>query len=117
MKKYLFTVITILSLLFVLVGCSTSTTGDNKNSGSSGSEISAQLNKDGRSQISAEQAEQAALTHAGVTVAEARFKRTELELDDGVYKYDVEFYVGTTEYDYEIDANTGSILSFDKDID
>ena len=68
-------------------------------------------------EITAEQAEQAALTHAGVTTADAKFRRTELDFDDGVYKYEVDFYVGNTEYEYEIDAKTGNIIPFDKDID
>lgn len=31
--------------------------------------------------------------------------------------YDVEFYSGSTEYDYEIDAATGDILSYDNDVE
>ena len=40
-----------------------------------------------------------------------------LDWDDGRLQYDVEFYSGSTEYDYEIDANTGAILSYDHDWD
>ena len=32
-------------------------------------------------------------------------------------EYEVEFYAGNQEYDYEIDASSGKILSFDYDID
>ncbi|MDO4673493.1 MAG: PepSY domain-containing protein, partial [Porphyromonadaceae bacterium] len=37
--------------------------------------------------------------------------------DDGVSVYDVEFYIGTKEYDYEIDASNGTIRSQDTDIE
>ena len=116
MKKYVFSIITVLILLFVLVGCGDRTSGGNK-SGGSNTQNSGVSGVDSGTQITAEQAEQAALTHAGFTSEEVNFKRTELEFDDGIYKYEIEFYVGTTEYDYEIDANTGNIISFDKDID
>lgn len=32
-------------------------------------------------------------------------------------KYEVEFYSGTTEYDYDIDAVTGAILSSDRELE
>ncbi|MCD8129107.1 MAG: PepSY domain-containing protein, partial [Oscillospiraceae bacterium] len=38
-----------------------------------------------------------------------------LDRDDGVYVYEVEFTVGWLEYEYEIDAASGSILSFEID--
>lgn len=37
--------------------------------------------------------------------------------NDGVYEYEVEFYVGNLEYDYDIDAATGRIVSMDRDIE
>ena len=37
--------------------------------------------------------------------------------EDGRVVYDVEFYVGNKEYDYEIDAKTGEILKKDTDIE
>ena len=37
----------------------------------------------------------------------------ELEKDDGRWEYQVEFCYGTMEYEYEIDAYTGAILSRD----
>ena len=37
--------------------------------------------------------------------------------EDGLQVYDVEFYVGNKEYDYEIDASTGEILSADFEIE
>lgn len=65
--------------------------------------------------ITAEYAKDIALQHAALTAAEVTFIHAELDYDDGVQVYDVEFYKGNTEYDYEIDAITGSIRSYDYD--
>ncbi len=64
-------------------------------------------------QISLEQAKQIALKHANVS--NATFIKTETDMDHGIVKYELEFYVGTTEYDYEINAATGAVLSYSKD--
>ncbi|HCE34134.1 MAG TPA: peptidase, partial [Clostridiales bacterium] len=39
----------------------------------------------------------------------------ELDFDDGIYVYEVEFVSGGYEYEYEIDAKTGRILNFEKE--
>ena len=62
-------------------------------------------------------AKAAALKHAGISEADANFLRIKLEKDDGRWVYDVEFYSGNAEYDYEVDALNGSILSFDYDVE
>lgn len=38
-----------------------------------------------------------------------------MDYDDGIQKYDVEFYYNNMEYNYEIDANTGNIVSYELD--
>ena len=43
------------------------------------------------------------------------FREFKLDYDDGRRVYDVEFYSGSKEYDYEIDAASGDILSWDYD--
>lgn len=65
--------------------------------------------------ITAERAKEIALQHASLTSADVTFIHTKLDVDDGVQVYDVEFYQGNTEYDYEINAATGSIISYDHD--
>ena len=45
------------------------------------------------------------------------FLKANLDWDDGRMKYEVEFYSGTTEYDYDIDAVTGAILSSDRELE
>lgn len=63
------------------------------------------------------QAKSIALEHAGVAESDAKFYRVERDNDDGRAVYEVEFYSGNTEYDYEISAETGEILSYDSDIE
>ena len=67
--------------------------------------------------ISVSKAKSIALTHAGLTESQVTFIKTHLERDDGRTIYDVEFYSGNVEYDYEIDAVNGAILEFDRDIE
>ena len=43
------------------------------------------------------------------------FSRTELDYDNGIQKYEVEFYYNNREYSYEINANTGDILGYEQD--
>ena len=67
--------------------------------------------------ITADKAKEIALSDAGLTSGQVTFIRAHLDWDDGRRVYDVEFYnsANYTEYDYEIDANTGAILSKDFD--
>ena len=65
--------------------------------------------------IGEEKAKEIVLTHAGVTaegITRYGFRR---DLDDGKEVYEIEFWSGNVEYDYEIDAQTGEIIQFDKD--
>lgn len=66
-------------------------------------------------QISQEEAKQIALSHAGIAEADASFILVSLDYENGVQVYEVEFYSGSTEYDYTIDAASGEIISYDFD--
>lgn len=67
--------------------------------------------------ITAEEAKQIALEHAGVNEADIRALELETDRDDGRTVYEFSWKVGWTEYDYDIDAATGEILSFSQDVD
>ena len=67
--------------------------------------------------ITENDAKAAAFKDAGVNESDATGVRVDLDRDDGILKYEVDFYVGGTEYDYEINAETGEIISSDKDMD
>ena len=62
--------------------------------------------------IGLEAAKQAALKHAGVSASDATFVEAEYDYDDGRMVYEVEFHVKGTEYDYEIDAQTGAVVKY-----
>jgi uncharacterized membrane protein YkoI len=60
-------------------------------------------------------AKEIALTHAGLKESDVVFVRVHLDYDDRRREYEVEFYSGNIEYDYDIDAETGEIRSYDRD--
>ena len=68
--------------------------------------------------INVDQARRIALEHAGFTENEVRFTKAMFENDDedGV-EFEIEFYVGNVEYDYDINALTGEILDFSREVD
>lgn len=55
------------------------------------------------------------MSHAGVK--EAMFIKVSEDYENGQAVYDIEFYSGNQEYDYEISKATGAILSYDYDIE
>lgn len=59
--------------------------------------------------IGAEQAEAIALEQAGLTAEEVSRLRTVQDRDDGSLEYEVEFFTDETEFDYSIDAATGTV--------
>ena len=58
-----------------------------------------------------------ALEHAGVTLDQLSWYEICLDFDDGIWVYEVEFAVGNTEYEYEINAITGEIIKFETELD
>ena len=73
------------------------------------------INPEVTGELTQEQARQIALDYLGIALEEAQRLRIQYEIDDGIPQYDVEFYQGDWEYEFEIHAETGKILSFDKD--
>ena len=66
-------------------------------------------------EISADKAKEIALARAGLRESEVTLEKVRLDFDDGVWKYEVEFKKGNIEYDVEVNAKDGKILSFEKD--
>ncbi len=61
-------------------------------------------------------ARKTALEHAGVAESQVAFIRTESDYENGRLVYEVEFYTTDyKEYDYEIEAESGKILSWDSE--
>ena len=68
-------------------------------------------------EITEQRAKEIALENAKVAESDVTAMRVKKEMDDGVWRYDVEFYVQNKEYDYEINAMDGTILSVDYDVE
>lgn len=69
------------------------------------------------SYISKETAKNTALAHAGVSAANAKHMEIELDEEDGIMVYDIEFVAGGIEYSYEIDAATGAVREYESEAD
>ncbi len=66
--------------------------------------------------ITLEEAKNTALSHAGIAASEASFTKTKLDRDDGREEYDIEFTAADYKYEYEIDAESGTVLSNSKEM-
>ena len=122
MKRTLFTILIVSLLAISVVGCTstenaTSVPANEAASPANSVPSPADENTTGTNIITMEEAKEIALTHAGLTEADVTFIKTELGIDDGRQEYEIEFYSGNREYDYEIDASTGKILSYDSDVE
>ena len=65
--------------------------------------------------ISEQEAKEIALNHAGFKESDVEFTKVNKEMDDGVWQYEIEFVAGEMEYDYDINAETGDVMSFDSE--
>lgn len=61
--------------------------------------------------ISAQEASGIALSDCNLNEQAVTFTKQKLDRERGGYEYEIEFNDGSTEYDYEIDAQTGKIIS------
>ena len=62
--------------------------------------------------IGEERAKEIALTKAGISADGVHFDRVELDYDNGVWQYEVEFKKDRIEYDADIKADDGTILKW-----
>lgn len=68
------------------------------------------------SRISAETALETALSHAELSKDQVTIVKNTLDTEHGRKVYDIEFYSSDyTEYDYDIDADSGEILTYSRD--
>lgn len=65
--------------------------------------------------ITMETAKETALKKAGLTEKDGDWTKEKLDHDDGRAVYELEFVSGKLEYDFEIDAENGNILEYEKD--
>ena len=96
------------------------TTEENENTAAAPSETSGTPAEDkvvNAAVLSEDEAFQIALDDAQGAGTEVTNMRVRQETENGKVIYDVEFYAGVMEYDYEIDAETGAILEKDMEIE
>ncbi len=89
---------------------------DKKNSGTAKATAKPDSNNE-TTDIGASKAKSIALANAGVSASEAKGLSCKADKDNGRRVYEVEFKAGGYEYEYEIDAATGKILSREKEKD
>jgi len=70
-----------------------------------------------KKQISVDEAKQIALAHANLAQKDVTFVKTKLDNEDNRIVYKIEFVISNIEYDYEIDAVSGEIISSDSDVE
>lgn len=75
------------------------------------------LNQTSTNYLKESKIKEIALNHAGINADQICEYWAEMKNEDGIVVYDVEFNVGKTEYDFEIDAVSGRVLEYDKEVD
>ena len=93
-------------------GLGNSNSNSNSNGNGNGNNNS---NNAGNAKISLQEARNIALTHANLDISVVNMVKCESEYDNGVLVYEIDFTYNNYEYDYKVDANTGEIISYDKD--
>ncbi len=78
-------------------------------------ESNTNTSSDTKRYISVDKAKTVALKQAELTPAMVTFGKAVLKKDDGKIIYEIEFFTSSHEYEYEIDAYSGAILSQDVD--
>ena len=88
---------------------------NNSNNNSNNSSTNGSTNNATTASIPLDEAKNIALTHANLTEDAVSLLRTEQEYENGVLVYEIDFTSGDYEYDYKINANTGEVVSYDRD--
>lgn len=86
---------------------SSTSTGTSTSSGTSSGSSSADIGESA--------AKAAALKHAGLSESQVTGLKVQRDRDDGRLEYEIEFWSGSTEYDYTINAADGTVLGADKE--
>ena len=106
MKKIYSFIICLCAVVLVLTAC-----------GLKGGRISKNPSDTNEKFIGEDSARKIALERAGISGDDIIFDRVELDFDNGIWEYEVEFRQGGREYDANIRADDGTIISFETDFD
>lgn len=83
--------------------------------GLSDSSVSQTGTASSKAYISVDDAKSAAYAHAGVSASDVTFVKTDFDSEHGVMVYEVEFYAGSVEYEYDINAQTGEVVKYSRE--
>ena len=105
------TAVAVLLLLVLLAGCSlpVNYVANLQNLAASPAELPTE------DLLTQEDARQIALHHAKAEEEAVHGLRVSFEYDDGIPEYDISFYFMNYEYEYEIHAVSGRIISYERD--
>ena len=116
MRTILMTCI-LISISMLCIACSNQ--GQKNNNDINNTNISQQsesIKNNNAKKIKVDKAKEIALKHANLKSDQVTFIKSELEFEDGIEVYDIEFYFKNIEYSYKINVNTGDIVSYEKDL-
>ena len=123
MKKLLVVLLSLLCVL-TLAGCSSNnnqapaeTPAAAPSTDNKPAETKPSTGNQNTNMISMDEAKAIAYKEAGVDESDVTYSYAKLDKDDGKDVYEVEFYAGNKEYDYDIDPYTGAVLSFDSEVE
>ena len=94
---------------------STGSTGNTSSTGTASASSTSSTASASTTDIGEAKARSVALSHAGISESSTSYIYAKKDWDDGRWVYDVEFWADGKEYDYEILASDGTILSYDYD--
>ena len=92
-----------------------SSTGSTGSTGTASASSTSSTASASTADIGEAKAKSVALNHAGISESDTSYIYAKKDWDDGRSVYDVEFWADGKEYDYEILASDGTILSYDYD--
>lgn len=79
----------------------------------SSAQTTALTTQTGEKYIGLEAAKQIALDNAKVSVNDAVFRKAKIDYENKKAIYEIKFTYGSTEYEYEIDAQSGTIIDYE----
>lgn len=88
---------------------------DNNNSNTNESTNNENASNSNTTTITMDEARDIALNHASTNINSITHLRTERDYENNTLVYEVDFIYNNYEYDYKIDAATGTIISYDVD--
>lgn len=101
-------------------GSGNTTSGASNQSGSASSQSGSASNQNGGTAaggIGEAKAKEIALAHAGVSAGKISQYSSKLDTENGIRVYEIDFKAGGYEYEYEINAATGSVVKYDREAD